>query len=837
MTAPLVDSAPASIENGPSLSDWHALATELNVLQEEVAALQARLAEQETELNFRRQQHIILTSLWQCARESLGARLLEPFRKLVRLVRPRGADERHLLTWQQLEAGDEPGAWNATGPAPQFLVPCLLPAGWVRFRLRMHSEDRVLVKLFADRGRGFHPIQFLERIAFSGDLEHEFYYNFDEPVRAIRLDPRDGVGFFRVDSFQVEPVPGPRLWLRALLGKLMLLRSAGRTPHALVNGLKLLLRGRFKTLIEKLLHGVPAPSIHPTDWANTNQDYQLWRQQRRLTSTDRHRISLEIKAMLDPPKISVLCPVHNVPEKYLRLAIESVRRQLYPHWELCLVDDGSSASHVRPVLEEYARLDDRIKLAFHPERRNISAASNTALEMATGEFVALLDHDDELAEHALYRMAREIRNRPDADMFYSDEDKLDQTGRHVEPFFKPDWSPEFFLACMYTCHLGVYRTERVRAIGGFRGQYDLAQDYDLVLRLSSSGANIAHVSDVLYHWRKLPGSTASGHQAKEEAEHVARRALQEHIERTGKPGRVEPGPLPGLHRVRYALQGRPKVSILIPSACKQVDVRGRRTYLLLPCIESIRKLTTYDNYEIIVLNQPGMPDRLRRALDKLGVRCLDYSLPFNWSRVNNEGAAQAAGDYLLFLNDDTEILTPDWLESMLEFAQQPEIGAVGARLLFPDGRLQHIGINLLDGVPGHPYYQYPGEYSGYFGSAILHRNCSAVTGACLMTRRDIFEALGGFDTDLDLNYSDVDYCLKAVETGKRIVYAPDAQLCHHESLTKPGVFDHEIEAFRALWAARIPRDPFYNPNLSVCSFDYRIDIEPTRIELVKDAQA
>jgi glycosyltransferase involved in cell wall biosynthesis len=386
-----------------------------------------------------------------------------------------------------------------------------------------------------------------------------------------------------------------------------------------------------------------------------------------------------------------------VAERYLRRAIESVRSQNYPHWELCIADDGSTSPALQRLLEEYTRIDPRIRAVFLPENRGIAAASNAALGLATGDYVALLDHDDELAEHALFRMAEAIVGDRCVDVLYSDEDKIDIDGRHVEPFFKPDWSPELFLACMYTCHLGVYRTALVREAGGFRSEYDSAQDYDLMLRLLERAPQIQHIPDVLYHWRKLPTSAATAVSAKPQAPDAGRRALQDYLERTGRPGIVQRGALPGLHRVRYRILGRPKVSIIIASACRPVGVNGSATYHVLRCVESIRRKSTYANYEILLVHhEDDLTPELWATLDRLGVVCLPYDEPFNWSTAMNRGATAATGDHLLFLNDDMEIITPDWLEALLEFSQQSEIGAVGGKLLFPNGELQHVGVLVAD---------------------------------------------------------------------------------------------------------------------------------------------
>ncbi|MCY3024580.1 MAG: glycosyltransferase, partial [Planctomycetota bacterium] len=418
--------------------------------------------------------------------------------------------------------GAEPGTWQATSDDPQFTIPCQLAPGWIRVRLAMNSEARGFVELCFDRGGGFNPLQRVELAYNRGRVDVDRHLRLDAPVRAIRFDPLAARGRFRIEHFSIETVPPYLAVLRSLRAKVTELSAPGRITRALRIGTGLLLRGQLGEFKRKLLSNKPGADLLPA-W-----DFPV------LTDTDRERMRAAAASLPDPPLLSVLLPVYNTPEQYLRLAIESVLKQIYPHWELCIADDCSTASHVRAVLDEYAARDKRIKVVFRPQNGNISAASNSALELATGEYVALLDHDDELAEQALFRMAEAIVADRGVDMLYSDEDKLDMADRHVWPFFKPDWSPEYFLACMYTCHLGVYRTSLVREIQGFRSEFDLAQDYDLVLRLTARTQRIRHIPEVLYHWRITPASTASGATAKPQAHGVAQRALASYLQTIGR---------------------------------------------------------------------------------------------------------------------------------------------------------------------------------------------------------------------------------------------------------------------------------------------------------------
>jgi GT2 family glycosyltransferase/SAM-dependent methyltransferase len=807
----------------PSLHHMVRLLSEaLAASQAESAARQVQLLGQQAESDGNRRQYLIYYSLLQGVTHSWSWKLMAPLRLARRFLQPRGFDARSLIPWQQIEAVPErwPNTWRARGPDPQFFVPCLLPRGWLRLRVNMHSSTPARFEVFIEPEEGTHRPECIGRIELRDALQGEYYLYLPRSVYALRFDPLDVPGEFHIDQLEVRPIPYPSALARAVIGKL---RQARPGP-LLRKGLRLLRQGRFGEFARRLFHGLRRPRFTDAGHYDVEAEYDAWRRRRLLTDADRQRLRREAEALADPPRLSVLMPVHNISEKYLRLAIESVRRQLYPHWELCIADDGSTEPHVAQVLEEYARLDPRIRVTRLAKNRGISAASNAALELATGDYIALLDHDDELAEQALLRVAQAVCADRTLDMIYSDEDKLDLEGRHVEPFFKPDWSPEYFLSCMYTCHLGVYRTALVRALGGFRSEFDHAQDYDLVLRIVARTDRIGHIPEVLYHWRKLPTSTASGSTAKPQAHPTAQRAIRDYLQRIGRPGTVETGPGLGLHRVRFALHGRPRVSIIIPSACRPVAVRDRVSYYAVHCIESIRRTSTYDNYEIILLHPKELPAALRQRLAELAVTPLPYAEPFNFSAAMNQGAAQATGDYLLFLNDDTEVISPDWLECMLEFAQQPDIGAVGARLLFPDGRIQHAGVTLLGCHPGHSFYLADRDHPGYFCSNVVHRNCIAVTGACLMTRADLFCRLGGFDTDFPLNYNDIDFCLRVQGTGRRVVYTPYAELYHFESATKAGTFAHELEAFKQRWREKWPRDPYVNVNLSYQP-DFRLDAD------------
>lgn len=526
------------------------------------------------------------------------------------------------------------------------------------------------------------------------------------------------------------------------------------------------------------------------------------------------------------PLISVITPVYNTEPRWLVACIESVRRQVYPDWELCLADDASTSQATLDVLARYAD-DPRIRIVRLPRNLHISGASNAALDVARGEFVAMLDHDDELAPEALFEVVRCLNANPDADFIYSDEDKLEMNGQRCDPYFKPDWSPDLFRSFMYTNHLMVLRRSLVNDVGRFRVGFEGSQDYDLALRAIERTDRVVHVPKILYHWRKIPGSAAAETEAKPWALEAAKRALTEHLERRQVEAEVLPGMAPGLFRVRYALRDRPLVTIVVTTDDRTREVNGSTTRLLTNCLRSVVQKTAYANYEILVVDNGRLSDESAAFLARTPHRRVSYAYTgaFNFAHKLNFSVRHVRGEHLVIFNDDLEVIDSEWMTAMLEFSQQPEIGAVGARLLFPDGRLQHIGMVLgVCGVVAHAFHSAPGSSPGYGGSAMVVRNYSCVTGACLMTRREIFEALGGFNERLAIDFNDVDYCLRVRQAGYRIVYTPYAQLYHLESGSHGGrqQASHEIEEMRRTWGSVLNEDPYYNPNLTRDFPDHRI---------------
>jgi len=576
----------------------------------------------------------------------------------------------------------------------------------------------------------------------------------------------------------------------------------------------------FKIIRNEGIEGVRKRILHRP----LQNKYQDWIAQYDLINNEvRYRINARMANFNRMPKISVIMPVYDPPPIFLDEAIWSVRKQIYPEWELCIADDASKNPEIKKLLQQHALQDARIKIVFRDINGHISAASNSALQISTGEFIALLDHDDLLPEHALFCVAETILDHPEVALIYSDEDKVTEAGDRYDPYFKCDFNPELMLAQNMVSHLGVYQRDILNAIGGFKVGYEGSQDYDLALRVIDkvNQSQIKHIPRILYHWRAIPGSTALSGTNKNYAVDAGRRAVADHLKRRGLEAEVLPTPeLPGLNRVKFSLpENKPFVSIIIPTR--------DRADLLATCVNSVLHKSTYANMEIVIVDNGSVEPRTFKLFDELqknNVKVVRDEGYFNFSRLNNYGVSEAQGEFLCLMNNDIEILTLDWLEEMLSFAMQPDIGCVGARLWYPSGNLQHGGVILgFGGVANHSHYNFPKGAAGYFGRALLHQSYSAVTAACLVVRRQVFEAVGGFDESLAVAFNDVDFCLRVREAGYRNVWTPYAEMIHYESVSrgaednpeKQARFAAEVHLMQERWGSDLLNDPAYNPNLSL----------------------
>lgn len=578
------------------------------------------------------------------------------------------------------------------------------------------------------------------------------------------------------------------------------------------------------------VHSMPTGALEIPD----RHDYAQWvKYYDTLDDALIERIKADMEPWADAPLISVIMPVYNPPLDLLIEAVESVRAQLYPHWELCIADDASSDPEVRNYLRDLTVDDNRIRVVFREFNGHIVQASNSALALAQGQFITLLDNDDLLARHALYCIARAIRENPDAGLIYSDEDKVDTNGARSAPYFKPDWNEFLFRSQNMICHLAAYRRTLVDQVGQFREGYEGAQDYDLALRCVDAldRRQIVHIPHVLYHWRIHAGSTALGGSEKPYAARAGVKALDEHLRRQGGIGIAELLPL-GMYRVRYTLPSAlPLVSLIIPTRNAHALVKQ--------CIDSIKALTTYPRYEIILIDngsdEPVSLEYFAQLGQENNIRVLRDDGPFNYSALNNRAVKIANGELIGLINNDIEVISPGWLEEMVSIALQPQVGAVGARLWYPDDRLQHGGIIVgLGGVAGHSHKYLPKGAPGYFCRGELIQEFSAVTAACLIVKKSVFEEVGGLnEKDLKIAFNDVDFCLKIQEAGYFNVWTPYAELYHHESATrgiedtaeKQARFAEEIQYMKSRWP-NILNDYAYSPNLTLDREDFSLAWPP-----------
>ena len=562
-----------------------------------------------------------------------------------------------------------------------------------------------------------------------------------------------------------------------------------------------------------------------------NQDlYKLWIENNEPKLSEIHEMR---KAKFEnEPLISIVVPMYNTDEKCFEELVDCMIGQVYPRWELCLAD-GSEEKNSR--IEEIVSKDNRIKYNFIGENKGISGNSNEALKMASGKYIGLLDHDDLLPSIALYEIVKAINENKDVDFIYTDEDKITDINNRFAPYFKPDYSPETLAVHNYITHLVVFKKELLEKTGIFDDGYNGAQDFDLVLRLTENAKNIVHIPKILYHWRAGENSTANVAEAKPYAYEAGRRAVEAHIGRLGREGTVENGQdIPGVYKINYKVIGNPKVSILIPN-------KDGINYLKT-CIKSILKLTTYSNYEIVIIENNSEKKSTFKYYEKLKknpkIKILEYKeKEFNYSRIINFGVKNVDGDFVMQLNNDTKLITKNWLEQFIGYAQFKEIGAIGARLYYKDKSIQHAGIAIgIAGTAGNLLTNLEYGKHAYYGFEAITRNVSAVTGACLFSRREIYEEVNFMEEKhFKVAFNDVDFCLKILEKGYRILYNPYIELFHYESktrgydeldITKKARFDKEAEKFKTKWKNVLMKpDKYYNRNFARNRVDFSIEPE------------
>ena len=529
------------------------------------------------------------------------------------------------------------------------------------------------------------------------------------------------------------------------------------------------------------------------------------------------------------PLISVAVPAYRTPEKFLAQMIDSLLAQTYGNWELCIANGSPEDSAMKKVLEEYTKKDSRIRVSELTENKGIAGNTNAALEMAQGEFVGLLDHDDLLAPNALYEIVRALDEDRNLDAVYTDEDKVTtELDEHFQPHLKPDFNLDLLRSNNYICHFFVVRRSIVQKVGGFCQEFDGAQDHDFIFRCIETAEKVGHIPEILYHWRTHKASTADNPASKMYAFDAGKRAIESHLKRTGTEGIVSHTPDLGFFRVKYPVQGQPLVSVIIPNKDEKETLKA--------CIDSIREKTEYPNYEIIIVENNSTTDEIFQYYKELSqdsrIRLLRWKKEFNYSAINNYGVRHANGEYLLFLNNDVTVITPGWIKELLGVCQRPEVGAAGVKLIYPDNTIQHAGCVIgLGGIAGHMFVDMPANRTGYLHKASILQDMSAVTAACMMMKRTAFEEAGGFTEKLSVAFNDVDLCLKVRKNHKLIVYDPYVQLYHMESKTRGAEdnkekvrrFQEEIEYMRCQWIDILKKgDPYYNKNLSLTKWNYSL---------------
>lgn len=744
-----------------------------------------------------------------------------------------------------------PGVWHSLDNDPNFALTRAdqraLPGGWRRFSIQLSALDGVKLspKIYFSVSGEYSELNSVV-LEHSGESTYSANIRFPNKLLSLRLDPGDSPGIFRMGQIIVGPVMQKKLtnvrWMQYL-------KDVIRRPNVYMAAAQRLAKIYVDQGPKALVREIKA-KIFTHDKKCRDQSYEEFnRDYCTLSEKDREAIRRNIDLFQLRPLISVIMPVYNTPASLLRSAIESVQGQMYPNWELCISDDASTLSHVKEVIAEYSSVDSRIKLVQRSVNGHISEASNSALQIATGQFVTFLDHDDELAEFALYAVAKVANDIPHVQFMYSDEDKISPTGERVDPYFKPKWNPELFLSQNYLNHLSVYRTARVRELGGLRCGFEGSQDYDLALRYLEGidQRDIFHIPYVLYHWRATDGSTALDSNEKSYASRAGKRALEEHFARIGISAEVDFAPgFPdsiNFHKVTYSLPNDvPSVAILIPTRDGLA--------LLRRCIDSLLTRTHYPKFEIVVIDNQSREPETIRFLDQLvangSARVLKYEDNFNFSAINNFAVDHVTSDLVCLLNNDVEIRNESWLTEMVRHAVRPKVGAVGAKLYYEDGTIQHAGVVLgVGGVAGHSHKYASYDDHGYFGRLKLTHNCSAVTAACLLVRREVYCEVGGLDSrNLPVAFNDVDFCLRLAEAGYSTVWTPYAELFHFESKSrgyedtpeKQQRFLREVNYMKSRWGDSLHNDFAYNPNLSLSSENFTRASTP-RVKRISEFQA
>jgi GT2 family glycosyltransferase len=727
--------------------------------------------------------------------------------------------------------------WEVVGPEPKFILDATrIPTGWVRVRGRcvLGNLPGLTPTLRIVGASDQNP--YVVRLGRRGLEAIDHVLAVPEGVQSLELVVVPGAGTVRLEGLELSRISRPgatAFMLRAVvrdlrgysrhrqaeLARNIIRRLFRQGPRATMRGL-----GRRYSSRGKLIVADPG-SVPYLDWLRAFDP---------VGEKDRLRAIEAIDRLTERSLVSIIMPVYDTDEVWLRKAIDSVRAQWYGQWELCIADDASTAPHVSTVLAEYSEIDPRIRSMRRSENGHISAASNSALELATGEWVALLDHDDVLSPHALATMVLTASQFPDVEVLFSDEDKIDEAGVRYDPHFKPPWNPDLFLSQNYLSHLGMYRHRLVREVGGFREGYEGSQDYDLALRCVArlDARQVKHVPFVLYSWRSVPGSTARSLGTKSYAEEAAIRAIRDHLGRRGIAADVDLSLAPSTYRVRYELvDPAPPVEVIVPTRDGAAHLQA--------CLEGLTSKTRYPDLRVQVVDNGSTDAATLEVLEAFGRRpdvvVVADDRPFNFAALNNAAVGRTTRPIICLLNDDIEVVDPDWLTEMVSQVSRPGVGVVGAMLRYPDGAVQHAGVVLgAGGVAAHAHAGHDTPDQGYFSRLATVHEVGAVTGACLVTTRASWEIAGGMDEALEVNFNDVDYCLRVAEAGQMVLWTPHAVLLHLESKSRGHVEDEakidqlRVEAARMVerWGDRLFEDPAYGPNLTLEGSPFGLSDQP-----------
>jgi glycosyltransferase involved in cell wall biosynthesis len=724
--------------------------------------------------------------------------------------------------------------WLSLGDDPHFQLSFdsqpSLDAGWHRVDMLIDSTgENNLARIYFDYGNSYSEADALRFPYQKNTLTTRVFYS-ESPIKNIRFDPKEAQGRFAIKALQWRSLSDESA-LRLMASQL----AWQNLSNEYVDELELLAEFKLEAQQKNIELRELITQKYNQLFENTPQgaNYQEWIDRFETPFLPTPAVAKQIISdFKQRPLISIVMPTYNTDDALLRECIESVRSQSYTNWELCIADDASPKQSVRATLEYYRSIDKRIKVIFRQKNGHISLASNSALQIAQGKFVALLDHDDLIPEHALLYVVEAINNNPKANIFYSDEDKLDLVGKRIDPHFKSSWNPDLFYAQNYVSHLGVYKRSLLTRISGFRTGVEGSQDYDLMLRCLPNVKHneIVHIPKVLYHWRTVEGSTALSAGQKSYTTDAGVKALKDYFAREKNGVTVLEGPVPNTYRTKWPLPANPPlVSLLIPT-------RDRRA-LTEVAVRSIIDKSDYKNFEILILDNGSTEQDTLDFFEQIQkednrVRVLRYDFPFNYSAINNFGAKNSRGEVIGLVNNDVEVINPDWLTEMVSHALRKDVGCVGAKLYYSNGTIQHAGVICsIGGVAGHSHKHWPQEHPGYFSRLILTQSLSAVTAACLLVRKSVYDEVGGLDEEnLHVAFNDVDFCLKVRSAGHRNVWTPYAKLYHYESISrgaedtpeKVARFNKEVDFMKNKWLESLEEDPYYNQNLTKTKEDFSL---------------